>query len=152
MPYATAANINSEFKNMTPPLTGSEGALTDAEVEEFIDQEEAVINAMIGNRYETPITGTEAEKVMKSISVAFVAYRVAKILNLKNDVPIPKGFVPQQLNEGSAFVKAKKQLEAIQSGKIVLNDAVALSAGQGVKSYNSENSIAPLWERDTKQW
>ena len=91
-------------------------------------------------------------KVMKSISIAYVAYRVAKIINLKKDVPIPKEMVSQVLNEGSAFKKAEKQLMAIQSGKIVLNDAVARSTGQGVESFNATNSILPLWTRDTKQW
>lgn len=149
MAYAVFGDIESEFKNLSL-ATGH--ALVAVEITEFISQEEAVINAMISNRYETPITGTQALKMMKSISIAYVAYRVAKILNLKKDVPIPKGFVPQQLNEGSAFVKARKQLEAIQSGKIVLNDAVARSAEQGVKSYNSENSISSIWKRDTRQW
>lgn len=149
MPYAVFGDIESEFKNIT---FDTNSALTDTEVTGFISQEEAVINATISNRYETPITGTEALKVIKSISIAYVAYRVAKILNLKKDVPIPKEMIPQSLNEGSAFFKARKQLEAIQSGKIVLNDAVARSAGQGIASYNATNSIAPLWERDTKQW
>jgi len=89
---------------------------------------------------------------MKSISIAYVAYRVAKILNLKKDLPIPKEMIAQTLNEGSAFKLAKQHLDKIQKGTIILNDAVALSAGQGVKSYNSENSIDSLWERDTKQW
>lgn len=149
MAYAVFGDIESEFKNTT---FDADSALTDTEVTAFIEQEEAVINAVISNRYEIPITGTEAVQVMKSISIAYVAYRVAKILNLKKDLPIPKEMISQTLNEGSVFFKAKKQLEAIQSGKIVLNDAVALSAGQGVKSYNSENSIGSLWKRDTKQW
>jgi len=149
MAYATTANIASEFKNITFDATS---AVTDTEVSSFIEQEEAVIDATISNRYEVPVTGTEALKIMKSISIAFVAYRVAKILNLKKDVPIPEKFNPQVLNEGSAFMKAKKTLSKIQSGGIVLNDAVARSLGQGIKSYNSENDILPLWERDTKQW
>ncbi|MGY5854064.1 MAG: phage protein Gp36 family protein [Candidatus Thorarchaeota archaeon] len=149
MAYATTANIASEFKNITFDATS---AVTDTEVSSFIEQEEAVIDATISNRYEVPITGTSALKILKSVSIAFVAYRVAKILNLKKDVPIPEKFNPQVLNEGSAFMKAKKTLSKIQSGGIVLNDAVARSLGQGIKSYNSENDIGPLWERDTKQW
>lgn len=149
MAYAVFGDIESEFKNIS---FAAGQALVESQVTEFISQEEAVINATISNRYETPITGTQALKVVKSITIAYVAYRVAKILNLKKDIPIPKGFVPQTLNEGSAFVKARKQLEAIQSGKIVLNDAVARSTEQGVKSYNSENSISSIWKRDTRQW
>lgn len=153
MAYAAASDISSEFKNIT---FGADSALTDTEVTGFIEQEEAVINAMISNRYEIPVTGTEAEKVMKNISIAYVAYRVATVLNLKKDVSVllsvKDKFIPQELNQGSKFKIAKKQLEAIQSGRLILIDATARSLEQGVKSYNAINSIAPLWERDTKQW
>jgi len=149
MAYASASDVASEFKNIT---FDANSAVTETEVNAFIEEEEAIINATISNRYEVPVIGTEAVKVMKSISIAYVAYRVAKIINLKKDVPIPKEMVSQVLNEGSAFKKAEKQLMAIQSGKIVLNDAVARSTGQGVESFNATNSILPLWTRDTKQW
>lgn len=149
MAYAAFGDIASEFKNIT---FDSDSALTDTEITAFIDQEEAIINATISNRYETPLTGTEALKVMKGIIIAYVAYRVAKILNLKKDVPIPEKFVPQQLNEGAAFRNAKKRLEEIRDGKIILNDAVARSTGQGVESFNATNNILPLWERDKRQW
>lgn len=149
MAYAIFGDIASEFKNITFDANSS---VTNTEVTEFIEQEEAVINATISNRYETPLTGVNSLKVIEGISIAYVAYRVAKILNLKKDVPIPEKFVPQQLNEGAAFRNAKKRLEEIRDGKIVLNDAVARSTGQGVESFNATNSTAPLWERDTKQW
>jgi len=121
--YADVADIESEFKNIT---FSSGFAVTDTEVTAFIVQEEAIINATISNRYVTPITGTDPIEVMKSITIVFVAYRVAKIINLKKDVPIPEKFLPQILNEGGAFRIAKQQLEDIQSGKIVLNDAELL--------------------------
>lgn len=154
MSYAIATDIESEFKNLN--FSDLNAALTSAEVTELIEQEEAVINATISNRYEIPVTGVEALKVMKDISIAYVTYRVATILNLKKDVStllsIKNKFIPQELNESSKFVLAKKRLADIQSGKIVLNDAVARSTEQGIKSYNSINSIGPLWERDTRQW
>jgi hypothetical protein len=149
MAYATSSDIAAQFKNIT---FGAGKAITDTEVDSFIEQEEAVINATISNRYEVPTTGTEAVKILKNISVAYVAFRVATILNLKKDVPIPEKFAPQILNEGAKYKEAKEQLKAIQSGKIILRDAVALTTEQGVKSYNAVNSISSLWERDTKQW
>jgi phage gp36-like protein len=149
MAYATAADISAEFKNIT---FDANSAVTDTEVTAFIAQEEAGINAVISNRYETPITGANSLLVMANISIAYVAFRVAKILNLKKDVPIPEKFIPQILNEGAKYKEAKQQLMDIQSGKIILSDAVDRSSTQGVKSYNAENSIAPLWERDTNQW
>ena len=149
MAYAIVTDIEAEFKNITFNATS---AVTDTEVTEFISQEEAVINATISNRYEVPTEGTESIKVMKSISIMYVAYRVAKILNLKKDVPIPEKMVAQTLNEGSAFRKAEKTLLKIQKGTLVLTDATALSSGQGIQSYNSENCLGPLWERDVRQW
>ncbi len=149
MAYAVAADIISEFKALK--LDGSTSIKT-AEVTEFITQEEAAINATIGNRYEVPVVDTESVEIMKKISIACVAYRVAKILNLKKDIPIAEKLVVQVLNEGSWFKVAKKQLEDIQSGKIVLSGAVALSSNQGVNSYNAENAILPIWKRNTKQW
>jgi hypothetical protein len=149
MAYATSSDIASEFKGIEFTTTSTVKA---AEVTAFIEEEESVINATISNRYEVPVTGTEAKKFLKNISVAYVAFRVAKILNLKKDVPIPEKFVPQVLNEGAKYKEAKQLLYAVRDGKIILGDATALSTGQGVKSYNSENSILPQWERDTKQW
>jgi len=150
MAYAVFGDIESEFKNLDFGESGA--AVDEAEVTTFIDQEEAVINATISNRYETPVVGVEALKVMKGITIAYVAYRVAKILNLKKDVPIPEKFVPQELNEGAAFRNAKKRLEEIRDGKIILNDAIARSTGQGVESFNATNGIDSLWTRDIKQW
>lgn len=152
MTYATVAEINSEFKSMTPALTGSDGALIESEIEAFIEQEEAFINETISNRYTVPVSGTQSIKVLKSISIAFVAYRVAKVLNLKKHIPIPDKFAPQDLNEGSAYKIAKERLKAIQNGDVVLQDAEALTTGQGISSYNSTNNISQIWKRDTKQW
>lgn len=150
MTYATVANIESEFKNMD--FTATSPVLTAPEIVEFINEEEAYINTTVENRYEVPVTDSESILILKKISIAFVAYRVAKILNLKKEVPIPAKFVPQQLNEGAAYLEAKKQLAEIKSGKLILNSAIARAGTQGIKSYNSVNSISPLWERDKKQW
>lgn len=153
MAYVTAANVASEFKKIA---FDSNSAITDTEVTEFIEQEEAVINATVSNRYEVPVTGTEAVKILKNISVAYVAYRVAKILNLKKDIPLPEKFVSQTLlaniQEGDKYKEAKRLLYDIRDGKIILKDATALSTTQGVKSYNAENAIGPQWKRDTRQW
>ncbi len=149
MAYATASDIASEFKGIVFNATSS---VTATEVTAFIEEEEAVINATVSNRYEVPVTGTEAVNILKNIVIAYVAYRVAKILNLKKDVPIPEKFVPQVLNEGAKYKEAKQQLQYIQKGKIILTDATALSLGQGVKSYNSENGVLPIWEKNVKQW
>lgn len=149
MPYATSTDISSEFKGID---FGSATTVTAAEVAQFIEQEEAVINAAVSNRYEIPITGTGSLKILKSISIAYVAWRVAEILNLKKDVPFPEKFVPQTLNKGAKFKLAKERLMAIRDGGMILPDAVELPGGHGVSSYNSDNNICPVFERDKEQW
>lgn len=149
MAYAVVSDIESEFKNTT--FTAGD-SVTDTEVTQFIAEEEAVINATIANRYEVPITGTEALLVIKKITIKYVAYRIAGILNLKKAVPIPKEMISQEINEGTAYREAQKMLMAIKDGKIILNDAVARSTVQGIVSYNATNSICPIWEKETQQW
>ena len=149
MAYVTSAEIASEFKNLS---FGTNNAVTSDEVDEFISQEEGVINLVISNRYEVPVTGAESVKILKRITSAFVAYRVAKILDLKKDVPIPEKLVAQDLSDGAFYLTAKKQLDNIRDGKIVLQDAEAKSLGQGVESYNKTNVVDSIWKRDTKQW
>lgn len=149
MSYVTFTEIASEFKNLT---FGVSGAVTSDEVVEFIEQEEALVNASVSVRYEVPVVGVESIKILKRIVSSFVAYRVAKILNLKKDVTIPEKFVAQVLNEGSFYALASKQLESIRIGTLILPDAVTISTGQGVSSYNAINNVEPLWERDKKQW
>ena len=149
MSYVTNTEIASEFKNVS---FGPSSAITNDEVDEFISQEQAVIDLTISNRYNIPVTGTDSVKILKRITSAFVAYRIAKILNLKKDIPIPEKLVAQDLSDGAFYLTAKKQLNDIRDGKIILYDADVKSSGQGVGSYNHTNAIDPLWERDTRQW
>jgi len=150
MAYVVVSDIQSEFKNIVFTSTTS---VTDTEVLEFIAQEEALINTMIANRYETPVpVSTVAEHILKQISIAFVSYRVAKIINLKKDVPIPSKLVAQDLSEGATFLKNRILLKEIQNGGLVLTDAVQVSSGQGLESYNATNRVEPIWKRGTKQW
>lgn len=149
MPYAVLNDIESEFKNI---VFDENSAVTAEEVSAFIDQEESIINATISNRYVVPVAGPESVKVLRGISTAFVAYRVAKIVNIKKDIPIPSNMISQSINDGTRRAIAGKQLRDIQGGKMILSDAMSLSAGQGVTSHNSKNSVGSIWKRDTKQW
>ena len=119
---------------------------------EYRSREEAEIDAKLSVRYTTPITGTEAVKLVKKISIDFVAYRVAKILNLKRDIPVPDSRVVQELNYSGAYKKSLILLDKLASGKIPLPDATLNSPGPVVASYNADNDITPIFERDTKQW
>jgi len=149
MPYATVVEIASEFKSIT---FDSNSALTDTEVGAILDQTDALINAHVTQRYVTPITGDESLLILKKIEIDFVAYRVAKILNLKKEIPLPDNVVIQDLNSGAAFKTSSKMLERIFEGKILLPDAPLNTSATGFSDYNSTNSVEPIFERDIQQW
>lgn len=149
MSYATVAEIASEFKSIT---FDSNSALTDTEVGAILDQTDALINAHLSVRYITPITGAESLLILKKIEIDFASYRVAKILNLKKEIPLPDTTVIQDLNNGAAFKTSSKMLERIYNGDIPLPDAVPNSSATGFSDYNSANSVEPIFKRDVKQW
>ena len=150
MSYATSADIESEFKNLDFDASGAK--VTAAEVTEFITQESNIIDMRLSNRYETPITGTASLSILKKITIDCVAYRVAKILNLKKELPLPDESIKQDMNYASACRQSKKLLDDIFEGIVILQDAELKLSGTGVASYNVDNNILPVFERDTDQW
>jgi len=149
MPYALPSDIQSEFKKLDLSLTS---AVTTAEVTEFILQTSADMDMKLAVRYETPVTGTQSLLILKKIAIGLVSFRIANILNLKREVPIPDNRIIQQLNYTSEYKEAKKTLDEISKGDLSLPDAVELSSNTGIASYNAKNDILPVWERDTRQW
>ena len=149
MPYAVASDIQSEFKKLD---LSSSKSVTTAEVTEFILQTSADMDMKLAVRYETPVTGTQSLLILKKIAISLVAFRIANILNLKREVPIPDGRVVQTLNYTSEYKEAQKTLDQIFKGDVILPDASELSSNTGIASYNAQNSILPEWELDTKQW
>ena len=149
MAYSIYTDVQSEFKGLTLSATSK---VTITEVTEYISQEDAKIDAKLSIRYSTPITGTEALKLVKKISIDFTAYRISKILNLKTDVPLPDGRIIQVLNNSGSYKESMKFLDELASGKVPLPDATLNSPGPVVSSYNATNSIEPIFKRDTKQW
>jgi phage gp36-like protein len=150
MPYATVADITSEFKDID--FSASNAAVTTTEVEKFLTETDALINATVANRYTTPITGTISLLIVKKIEIDIVCCRVAKILNLKKEVPTPNNSIVQEMNYGAACKKSEKLLEDISSGGLELPDAPVSDSSPGISSYNADNNILPIFERDTKQW
>ena len=150
MAYVTSTEIAFDIKNID--FTTPDTPIGTTEVDEFISQEEAVVNLTISNRYIVPVVDAESIKILKRITTAFVVFRVAKVLNLKKDIPIPENMVVQDLSEGSFYITAKKQLDNIRDGVIVLQDAEAVSLGQGVESFVTNENVEPIWIRDKRQW
>lgn len=150
MAYTTYTRVASEFKDITFSSTSS---VTDTEVGTFIGEIDEYIDARIGGKYSTPISDTtspKSYKILTMISTAIVAEKVRRILEVK-DTPSAEasqdGFRPVlSANE------AKKMIEQIRKGELILSDATLLSGGDGFKSYNYDNDIEFEFDVTKDNW
>jgi phage gp36-like protein len=78
---------------------------------------DAEIDSKIGGRYQTPITGTEALKVVSSIAAAIIAERIWGVI-FTGQTGAPD--VPQHIKD------MRKLLEAVAAGNAELKDAASL--------------------------
>jgi len=81
MSYATVDNVKSMFRVLA---SGSVPAVTDAEIQEFLDDAFLIINAKLGTLYTLPITlGTNPQSfgIVKRIEIFKAADVVDNILN-----------------------------------------------------------------------
>lgn len=150
MAYATSDDIKREFPGVVIPATSANAAdVTDLEA--WIAEADAEVNAKLSGLYEVPITGTQALLVIKSIVIGLVAWRFAKSTNMKNELPVPAGtgFVPQSPNVSQAKATAFARLMAIQQGREQLIDAVQKT---GPASATVVDDVSPTFEQGKEQW
>ena len=143
MAYSTNSDVQSEFKN----LTYSSGGITSAEVDEFIDQEDAFIDGIVGRKYTTPITGTYALRIIKNISIQLVTSRIKRILAVKTGIP-----ETEQDSSGNLFGQAKTKLDDIAAGRLLLSDATLGNTSDGVDSFAVSDDLEHIFKRDVQQW
>ncbi len=146
MAYCTSDDVALEFKGIAP-WSSSTIPTSDA-VDDFIEQSDGLIDARIGVRYSTPVTGTVSLIILKQISIWLVAGRIQNILRVKTG----KEEVDQAGGVGSLLTKANKLLDQIAAREVILSDATEINAHMGMKSYNADNSITPTFERSTDVW
>lgn len=146
MPYCTATHVQEEFKALD--FSTVDGAMTTAKVERFIEEAGAVINSRLASRFTTPITGTEALIVMRVIAIGLVAERVKSILEIQGLEESKE----QQAKIDTLARDARSMLKALSEGTATLTDAVGKSTSQGFRSYNVDEGVEPVFEKDTDQW
>ena len=156
MPYAAKEDIANELRSIDV-FTASGKEITIAKVDQFLIESDAEINSKLQNRYVMPLVDatTEALELLKKIEIDLVAYRIAKILNLKKDMPIGGDgtrTIVQTLNEGAAFKLSQKLLNDLNSGVIILDGATQLSTAQGNRSVVVDCDVTSVIEKDTTQW
>lgn len=143
MSYCDHDDIKAEFKSLTYAADTGDG-ITQAEVTEWCDQESAVIDAKIANRYSTPIAAaSESLKVLKKICIGLVASRL-----------IPKlKYGTEDFEKAQTLMKnAYEMLKELSEGKASLTDATKSTGRPIFRSYAKTNTLDPLAKRDTKQW
>lgn len=152
MTYATQANITSEMKGIVFDTTSQVKA---ADIAEFLEQADAMIDMYIGQRYTLPIAGSKSLLILKKIAIDLVVCRVNKILDLSKSNPIPADGVVQDITEGSAYRESMKLLMAIRDNKADLPDTASTSETAGLASFHTEPAnidIVPTFDRELQQW
>lgn len=147
--YATEAQVLEEFKELE---SGTDDEIFNpTQIERFIEEESATINAYLAGRYAFPITGVESLSLLEKICIDCVACRMEKILNLKKPVHASNQRIKQEMNECDACQWGKDLLEDIKNGKLKLPDEASLDNNKPW-SYTSANNVQPIFLRDVDQW
>lgn len=143
MGYCTAAQVQLEFKELTFSATS---AVKSAQVDEFIAEADAEIDSIIGVTYQLPIVGTQPLLLLRRISRALVADRVAGILEVRTGDP--------KTSQTSSRMTREEALEiarGIAEGTILF-DAVETTAAKTGVVYSEENASGRVFKKDEKQW
>lgn len=145
MAYSTNSDVTDEFKS----IDVVNGKITTTKIDVWIGQADEYIDGRIGLLYETPVgaSALKSLKILKEISVGFVAQRIAQIMEMKSITPKGDQFIPKDL-----IKKAERRLEMIVNRTLLLSDATALSTDQGVKSYSSSNEVTRTFDQSKDQW
>lgn len=150
MTYATENDIANEFKN---GVFNANTTVNSSALSGFLSQEGALIDSYIVNRYALPISDPQAILVLKKIEIDLVAYRVAKIQDLKKSNPIPDGRIVQDLSNGASYRQSMKMLQALKNGELDLNGETEINPTGGLSSFATDNTdCSPVFKKCEKQW
>lgn len=147
MAYCEVSEIEQDFKDMS--ITSSSN-VSIADVEGFIVECDALIDAYIGNRYVVPVTAGAGLTLLKLLSRSLVVARIKRLLAVKQE----KSTDANQ-NVADLFLsptQVMKILENIRDDVTSLAGATALVSSGGFYSSNVANSVTPVVKKDEKQW
>lgn len=148
MPYSTNAEVQADFKQME---FTTESNVTATDVDQFILESDALINAYVGQRYVVPVTaGTSALALLKLFSRSLTACRVKAILEAKQQTS--KGADQNVRTDLLSYRDVIKELEKLRDGEIALDGATPLVVGGGFYNNNVANCVQPVIRKDEKQW
>ncbi len=147
MAYTTYTEIQADFKDMTFTSTSN---VKDSDVTQFIAEADALINSYVGSRYTVPVTAGEGLTLLKFLSRSLVSGRIKKILEVKQEKSVDANQSVQGVLLSPSQVM--KILSDIRDDNLNLIGAAALVSSLGFYSNNAVNDVAPVIEKDSKQW
>ena len=143
--YTNKAAVEFEFKDIS---FDTNTAVTSSNVNEFIAQEEALLDAELSAVYIVPITASASLPIIKNLATLRVKARLLDILYVKTGNPD----VDQGSGAEGIRTHVKEILDRINSQALPLPGAVLVEATGGVKSYTSTNGLTHTFQRDVDQW
>jgi len=162
--YAAVADIQSMFRKLDiEDDTSNEDTntvITTEEVNQFIDEEEALLNATLSTYYDTPITGTDSVLIVKKIikmKVAHVIKGILEVVDAEADL--------QSEVQGNLDLKANKIIQCLlpqvnkttkstDRPKTPLPDAVAKDTSpESSNIFKSNTAVAqPTFTKGGNNW
>lgn len=148
MAYCTSDEVAKDFPATNFGATGSKVTVDD--IDEFIEDADALIDSYISSRYVVPVTAdTTALRTLRLFSRSMVADKVKGILEIKQPINTAAN---QNVRSGLNTKDVIKLLEQIRDGQSQLTGAIMLSSGGGINSFNVREGITPRFKKDEDQW
>lgn len=146
--YCTESDI---LENMRGVDFNSQSAVTDTALGNMITQESQFMDGFIQGRYNLPLTDSDALTFLKKICIDLVVYRVTKVLQPKDQLPLPSDKARQDISTGSAYRVVIQMLKSVKDGSCPLPNTPVKS----IKLFSSE-AVDQGWEgvikKDEQQW
>jgi len=148
--YCEEQDIIDDFKDL---VVSSSSIITNAKLQEWIDQESSYIDARISLKYVTPIDqilSPEAFKILKRICIFRTSLRVKNVLEVRSDASQANS---EEKFADSAVRRFEKDLQMIADGNLPLIDATPKDSRKGVSSFTSKASgNCAFFDVNKQQW
>lgn len=148
MAYCTSDEVAKDFPATNFEATGAK--VTTDDIDEFIQDADALIDSYISSRYVVPVTAdTTALRTLRLFSRSLVADKVKGILEIKQPINTAAN---QNVRSGLNTKDVLKLLEQIRDGQSQLTGATMISAGGGINSFNVREGKTARFKKDEDQW
>lgn len=153
MAYTDQAAIIREVRGLE---VNDDTVVKTADITEWIAQADAYINGRLAAYYETPITGTDALAIIKTIATYKVVHRVKNKLELTSENSDKKQDVQANLDK-----QAEKMLDqllpkmeggAMRDPLLKLPGATLVSRSPETAAISAHKALTPTFEKGGDNW